>query len=445
MLFALHLFSIIDSPYFRMEQEITEPRLLKTLSKDEQALRFIVIILLALSFVAVLSTRLFVAAASASLMILTCWKEFYKCCHEDWEQGKPSTRVAAINVGESVDRKAESENNQVEKKEPATNICSACEKKNDSLKLCNGCKCVWYCDKKCQNRHRREHKKECRNIKRELDKRGGTLDIGTEVQLPPIPDLSPQEKCPICICVLPITGKLHIYNACCGKTLCGGCDMQHKIKNREMNARENAKRAQMKQPPIPSTCAFCRTTLPNPKAELLDRLRKRVERKDSLAINDMANHYGYGDHGLPVDQMKCIDLLGQSAGLGCPSAQCQLGIFHYIGGMGLEKNEEEANKYFKQAAEGGHLISLHNVGCAEEIAGDDVTAMRHWRMSASGGYTPSMEALIKCFEVGLLYHGDLAETVQAFYLARAELWTEDRNQYIEYLKKTGKYKEAYNY
>ena len=54
-----------------------------------------------------------------------------------------------------------------------------------------------------------------------------------------------------------------------------------------------------------------------------------------------------------------------------------------------------------------------------------------------------MEGLIECFEDGLLHHGDLAETLRAFYLARAEMKSDDRDEFIEYLKENGEYKEEY--
>jgi hypothetical protein len=81
----------------------------------------------------------------------------------------------------------------------------------------------------------------------------------------------------------------------------------------------------------------------------------------------------------------------------------------------------------------------------EGMNGDPVAAMRHWRLSASGGYRKSMVALLTvCFEIGLLHHNDLAETVQAMYLARAEMTSEDRSQYIEHLKRTGRYEAEYD-
>lgn len=193
------------------------------------------------------------------------------------------------------------------------------------------------------------------------------------------------------------------------------------------------------------TCAFCRTKLPKSDEEYLVYLRKRVELKDPRAMLNMAMNYGRGNLGLSLDQAKCIDLLRQSAGLGLIDAQHNLGNLHHAGDMGLERNKEEGIKYLEKAAGGGDVFARHNLGVIEYENGDHVAAMRHCRLSASGGYKPSIEALIVCFEEGLLHHGDLSETLQVFYRARAEMRSEDRDQFIECLKKTGRYKEEYDY
>jgi TPR repeat protein len=192
------------------------------------------------------------------------------------------------------------------------------------------------------------------------------------------------------------------------------------------------------------TCAFCRTTAPESDEEVLAYLRKRVERKDLDALRNMAMTYGYGWNGLPVNQAKCIELLRQSAGLGYYPALYQLGAFHDAGAMGLEEDQEKALQYYKEAAEGGHLLARHNVGCTDKETGDDVAAMRHFRLSASAGLKISMGSLIACFEEGLLQHEDLAETMRAMYHARAEMRSAERDQHIAYLKTTGEYREKYN-
>ena len=188
-----------------------------------------------------------------------------------------------------------------------------------------------------------------------------------------------------------------------------------------------------------ATAHVCRTPAPKPDEKILARLRKRVERKDPNALFAMALSYR-DRRGLSADQVKCIGLLRESADLGFPPAQYRLGCFHYFGelaemGLGLEQNEEIAHKYYEQAAEGGDVRARHNLGCAEYDSGDYVAAMRHFRLSASGGHKRSMGALIACFEGGLLRHGDLAEALQAFYLARGELESEDRDQYMKRLMK----------
>jgi hypothetical protein len=344
-----------------------------------------------------------------------------------------------MSLGEPV-RKDNDATEPTAKNGTPTKLCSACGKKSDALQKCRACKCVWYCDKDCQNRHWKEHKKECKRIMKELDKRGGKLDLGNEVDLGTLPVLPPQEECPICMRALPLNTPLQNYASCCGKTFCAGCNFQHEFQARKVNA----ERAQMQQPPVPRTCAFCRAPFSKADEELVAQRRKRVKYNDPCAMHNLALDHGFGRHGLPVDQAKCIDLLRQSAGLDFPPAQYQLGAFHYTGDMGLEQSEEEAIKCWEKAAEGGDVHALHNLGCIEHDNGDNVAAMHHWRLSASEGFRFSMGRLIECFEKGLLHHGELAETIQAMYYARAELKSEDRDKYIEHLKMRGEYDEGFD-
>ena len=298
---------------------------------------------------------------------------------------------------------------------------------------------LWYCDKDCQNIHRKEHKRECRLIKKVLDKRGSKLNLGTEMNLGPPLDLPTREECPI---MLPISDNLRRYSVCCGKIVYGGCDFQHQIHN----YLENEKRAESEetQQRPPTACTFCRTDLPVCVEETFTLLCERVERKDPRALCNMGMEYSDGGLGLPVDQAKSIELLRQSADLGFPPAQYQLAACYYNGEMGLKEDQEEANKCWEKAAKGGHLPSLHNLGSIEYENGDYVTAMRHWRLGASGGYRGSAEHLIECFEKWLLHHADLAETLQAMYRSKAEMKSEDRAKYIKHLKATGEYKEEYD-
>ena len=261
---------------------------------------------------------------------------------------------------------------------------------------------------------------------KELDKRGGKLDVGTEKDVGPLGKVPQREECPICMLVLPLHEALQSYHVCCGNTICGGCDIHHQMKSGERR-----------------TCAFCRTAPPKTDEEIFARTLKRAELKDPDALLSMAMDNGYGRCGLPVDQAKCIDLLRESAGLGCSTAQFQLGNHHDNGEMGLERNKEEALKYWKEAAEGGDVHARHNLACGEWENGDHVAAMRHFRLAASAGYRKSMHNLILCFELGFFHHSDLAETLKAMYFAKAEMKSKGRAHFIDYLKRTGEYKEEY--
>ena len=330
-------------------------------------------------------------------------------------------QLGPMSLGESAESK-KNETKPTAENGTTPTLCSACGKKSDTLMKCRACKCVWYCDKDCQNKHWKEHKKECKPIKKELDKRGGKLDVGTEVDIGPLGKVPPRDECPICMQVLPIHAKLQTYYACCGKTLCAGCDFQHQLKNSEER-----------------TCAFCRTAVTESDEEILARQRKRIELKDPDALLSTALGHGLGMLGLPVDETKCVELLNESVALGFPGAHYQLGAFHATGAMGFQRNKEEADRCFEKAADGGHLTSRHNLGYSEYENGDPAAAMRHWRLSASGGLRGSMKPLISSFQNGWLHHRDLAETLQAMYCARSEMKSESRNEWIKHLKETGQY------
>ena len=239
--------------------------------------------------------------------------------------------------------------------------------------------------------------------------------------------------------VLPLYATLSTYFACCGKTICGGCNLQHQIKNSNLQHQINNEEQRTN-----ATCAFCRTKPQESDEELLAWFRKRVELKDPQALCDMALYYGDGGLGLPVDHAKCIELFREAADLGFPSALHHFGNFHRNGDKGLEQNEEKALQYFEEAAEGGHLISRHNLGILENRNGDHVAAMRHFRLSASGGSRSSMTFLIRYFEYGWLHHGDLAMTMLPFYCSRAEMKSKGRDFYIKFLKRTGEYEARFD-
>ena len=110
--------------------------------------------------------------------------------------------------------------------------CAACGKEGDDLKACTACHMVKYCNRDCQIAHRSQHKKECK-------KRAAELYDEKLFKEPPI------DECPICMLPLPISAEYVIFNSCCGKNVCQGCDYAMAV-NKKGNI-----------------CAFCRTPVTN--------------------------------------------------------------------------------------------------------------------------------------------------------------------------------------
>ena len=76
--------------------------------------------------------------------------------HDSFPPAEPSVKTRKVQPENSED---------AEKNEAPTKLfCSACEKKSNTVKQCDGCKCVYYCDKECQTKHWRTggHKAKCR-------------------------------------------------------------------------------------------------------------------------------------------------------------------------------------------------------------------------------------------------------------------------------------------
>ena len=88
--------------------------------------------------------------------------------------------------------------------------CAACGKGGDGLKTCTACKSVKYCNRACQQLHRKEHKKACK-------KRAAELHDEKLFAPPP-----PRDDCPICFIRLPRDDDTR-WMVCCGKRICNGC------------------------------------------------------------------------------------------------------------------------------------------------------------------------------------------------------------------------------
>ena len=244
------------------------------------------------------------------------------------------------------------------------NICANCgkgEENGKSLKACTACKLVKYCNRECQIAHRSQHKKECK-------KRAAKLHEEKLFKKPP----SQYVDCPICFLRMPELDTGKRYQTCCGKYICSGCIYA--------NAHIDLKK---------QLCPFCRIPHPKTDEEAINRVKKRAEAGDDMAIHNRGCDYANGDSGLSQDYAKALELWHQAGELG--SARSYYNIGHsYVIGAGVERDKQKTKHYWELAAIGGYVKARGNLGSLEARAGNFDRALRHYMIAVRSGCNDSM-------------------------------------------------------
>jgi hypothetical protein len=212
---------------------------------------------------------------------------------------------------------------------------------------------------------------------------------------PPMPD------CTICFLPLPIDDGGYTNLECCGVTICSGCDYSHS------QAMGNEK-----------TCAFCRSPFTT-REENLDRMWKRIERGDAENTFCMGVFHHYGMNGIPKDEPKAFELFLRAADLGSLRA-CTNTALAYLDGIGTEQDEAKAKIYFEKGAKLGQVKSKHQLGQLAADQDDWQTAFKHWKISASAGFKPSLDQLKDNYNQGMLDKDEYEEALHACEKSRAE-------------------------
>ena len=205
--------------------------------------------------------------------------------------------------------------------------------KEGANNTCNKCKMVMYCNAVCKKVHKKKHKKDCEeHIRLAAEKHDEELRIAAELhdeklfKQPP-----PREDCPICFVRLPVLETGRRYKTCCGKVICCGCSYAPVYDNQGNKVDEK-------------TCLFCRVPAPTSHKEVMEKLAKRVELNDTMAIFNHGNYCRDGARGFPQDMVKALELWHQAAELGLAEAYHNVGCA-YGTGVGVERDEKKARHY----------------------------------------------------------------------------------------------------
>ena len=283
--------------------------------------------------------------------------------------------------------------------------CANCGKQGSGtikLKNCNACHLVKYCGVDCQKAHRMQHKKACKQRAAEI-KDKHLYSQGHE---------RPEGHfCPICTLPIPLSlGEHSIFNTCCMKLICDGCDFA--AKKRGMN-----------------DCPFCRTPNPDNHADRLAMLRARVDKKDPVAISTLGDQYYGGLLGLQRNVREAIKLWEEAAELGSIEALHNLGVVYDCGNRVQEDNVQGIQLWTK-AAMRGHVESRHNLGCSEAKKGNYNRAKNHFLISAKMGHKRSLEMIKKMFIGWIATKEEYAQALRGYQDARRKrrVWIETKQR-----------------
>ena len=173
-------------------------------------------------------------------------------------------------------------------------------------------------------------------------------------------------------------------------------------------------------------CAFCRTPGDASDGEYIERLKKRVEANDAVAIYNLGCYHAHGKYGVRQNLKKANKLYLRAGELGCTEAHCRIGYAYYTG-SGMEIDEEKAKYYYELAAMGGNVHARHNLGDLEKRAGNMKRAVKHWMISAGAGFDKSLGDIQQGYLNGHATKDDFEKALRTHKEANDEMKSDQRD------------------
>ena len=290
--------------------------------------------------------------------------------------------------------------------------CGKAESDDINLKRCTACKMVKYCSRDCQVAHRSKHKKPCKQRAAEL----------FDEELFNDPPEGPE--CPICMIPLPLDISHTRFNVCCGKVICLGC-VHAQMKEDLRNGKDAG------------FCEFCRAPPSTTDEEIVERLKKGVERNDATAMKQLALDYIFGHRGLQKDSVQAIELFRKAGENGCASAYGELGKI-YCGSFERFQREEvkvdnkKTKHYWELAAIGGDMGSRYNLACFEKRNSNRTRASKHILICAKAGFEPCLQTVKLDFKEGYITKHEYAGALRAYQKQQGDRKSAMRDEALVY-------------
>ena len=287
--------------------------------------------------------------------------------------------------------------------------CGKGDSEENKLKRCTACKMVKYCCRDCQVAHRPRHKRACK-------KRAAELFDAELFSDPP-----ERKECPICMLPLPLDYNRYFFKACCGQIICNGCAYAQEKEDIKSGKRGDDVAA----------CPFCRTPTPSTDEDANLLLKKFVDNNNTHALFILAENYGYGKMGYPIDSSKAIELFLKAGELGHAVAYYTLGCIYKDGKM-VEKDLKRAKQYFELGAIAGCVHSRHYLACLESVAYNNEKAVKHLMISAKAGLEESLKLLLEFLKSGLVTKDEYTEALRAYQKEQEDRKSAMRDEVLLY-------------
>jgi len=219
--------------------------------------------------------------------------------------------------------------------------------------------------------------------------------------------------CPICFLHMPLNPTGSKYYSCCGKVICSGCCYAPVFDNQGNEVKKK--------------CPFCRT--PNAKSteQAIERLKKRVEANDPIAIFNHGNYYRDGRNGFPRVHTKALELWHKAGELGYAAAYTSIGASYYKGhGVGVDK--KKAKHYWELAAMRGDETARCNLGIDEAKAGNIDRTLKHFMIALRGGYADSLKQIKQFYTDGHATKDDYSKALRLYQDYLSEIKSVQRDK-----------------
>ena len=228
------------------------------------------------------------------------------------------------------------------------------------------------------------------------------------------PECTHLGDCPICYLPL-LEGKYKItFFDCCSKTVCTGCWL----------ANNRGEKSVLEQ-----KCMFCRTPVSNDRNFILDRMTKRTEVGDPIAMTRL---------GVELldkkDYEGAFQYLSKAVALGYTEAHYIIAGMNTLG-VGVGEDEAKMIHHLEQASIGGHPSSRYLLAKYEEENGRMDRAAKHCIIAAKLGHDDALKMVKECYISGFVTKEDFAAALRGHQAAIDATKSDQRTKAEEFYTK----------